>query len=60
MTKRVEIRITGKVQAVGFRFAAQREALNLGLVGFVRNEPDGSVVIIAEGEEQDLRRLAEG
>lgn len=59
MKKRVAIRVTGKVQAVGFRFAAQREALNLGLMGFVRNDPDGAVSIVAEGEEQDLKRLVE-
>jgi acylphosphatase len=59
MRKRVEIRATGKVQAVGFRFAAQREALNLGLTGWVKNERDGSVSVVAEGKEEDLKRLAE-
>ena len=43
------IRIHGHVQGVGFRWSAAREADRLGIKGFVRNMPDGSVYIEAEG-----------
>jgi len=51
------ITVTGKVQGVFFRDSARREALRLGLAGFVRNDPDGSVYIDAEGDEDSLRQL---
>ncbi len=43
------LNITGRVQGVGFRYSAQREASRLGLTGWVRNEPDGSVSLYFEG-----------
>jgi acylphosphatase len=46
---RVRLRISGLVQGVNFRSSACREAQRLCLVGFVRNEPDGSLVIEVEG-----------
>ena len=48
---------SGRVQGVGFRFTAERIALDSGLVGWVRNLSDGRVEVIAEGSQQDLRRL---
>jgi acylphosphatase len=45
------ITISGRVQGVGFRANAERMADRLGLSGWVRNLPDGSVEIIAEGPE---------
>lgn len=57
--KRVEIKITGQVQGVFFRQGVKVEAEGLGLTGWVRNEPDGSVRIVAEGEEEKLQKLAE-
>jgi acylphosphatase len=48
------IRVYGKVQNVGFRFYTVRSAEEHRIMGFVRNEPDGSVYIEAEGEEDDL------
>ena len=47
---RVVARISGRVQRVGYRAAAQREARRLGLTGWARNEPDGSVTVEAEGD----------
>jgi acylphosphatase len=55
MKKRVECKIIGRVQMVLFRDFTTRNARRSGLVGFVKNDPDGSVSVIAEGEEDDLR-----
>ena len=55
MIKHVNITITGNVQKVGFRFAAIDEALELGLVGFVKNYEDNKVQIEAEGEVDQLK-----
>jgi acylphosphatase len=45
------------VQGVGFRYFTQREAAALGLAGWVRNNWDGSVEVIAEGDRRSLDRL---
>lgn len=55
--KHFAIRITGKVQGVYYRASAAEEARRLQLTGFVRNEPDGSVYLEAEGEEEALQQL---
>ena len=52
-------RVSGKVQGVGFRYWVVMEASGLHLTGWVRNDPDGSVVIEAEGREADLRSMAD-
>ena len=44
---------------MGFRWAAQRQGARLGLVGYVRNLPDGAVEVVAEGEAEPLARLQE-
>jgi len=43
------IRVTGRVQGVGFRYSARQVARELEIKGFVRNMPDGAVYIEAEG-----------
>jgi acylphosphatase len=48
-TIRVCAIVTGRVQGVGFRWSARAEAARLGLSGFARNSPDGSVRVEAEG-----------
>jgi len=48
--ERAEITIYGRVQGVAFRFYTQNEARRLGLTGWVRNNPDGSVRMVAEGD----------
>jgi acylphosphatase len=53
-TKAVQVKITGRVQGVAFRWEAQREARRHGLTGWVRNEADGSVAGWAEGDEADV------
>ncbi len=57
--KHLDIRVVGRVQGVGFRYSALKAAHAFGVSGFVRNEPDGSVYIEAEGKEQDLERFLE-
>lgn len=54
MTKSVIITVYGKVQGVGFRFYTNKKAQELNIVGFVRNKPNGTVYIEAEGSENDL------
>jgi acylphosphatase len=51
--------VTGRVQGVGYRFFAERIARELGIAGWVRNLPDGSVETLAEGEEDALSRFLE-
>ena len=53
------IHVRGYVQGVGFRWNAAREAKNIGITGFVRNLPDGSVYIEAEGSGQQLKAFIE-
>lgn len=55
--KRAHLVISGRVQGVFFRANTRREALNLGLMGWVRNLPDGRVEVIVEGEEDKVERL---
>lgn len=57
--KHVNIKVIGKVQGVFFRASTRSKADDLGVKGFVRNEPDGSVYIEAEGTEEQLNRLVE-
>ena len=59
MRRRAEIVVNGQVQGVFFRASAKEEAEKLGLVGWAKNEPDGSVKIVAEGEEEGLKKLVE-
>lgn len=55
--ERLEAVVRGRVQGVAFRWYTQREARRLGLTGWVRNQPDGSVRLVAEGEREGLDRL---
>jgi len=52
--RRVELVIRGRVQGVWYRASARSAALERGLVGWVRNEPDGSVRAVAEGPTSAL------
>ena len=55
--KRLQAVIHGHVQGVSFRYYARQRARALGLVGWVRNRDDGTVEVLAEGEEENLRRF---
>jgi acylphosphatase len=56
--------VNGTVQGVGYRWFTQRRADSYGITGFVRNQPDGSVLVEAEGDrelvEQFLGELRDG
>ncbi len=55
----VRLRIEGQVQGVGYRIWAMRVAASLGLDGWVRNRPDGTVELLATGAEPALAALIE-
>ena len=50
-------RIYGHVQGVGFRYFTWKQALKIGVTGFVRNLADGSVEVIAAGSESQIDAL---
>jgi acylphosphatase len=52
--KQVHLVVRGRVQGVFFRASAQREARSLGVTGYAKNRPDGTVELIAEGDEEVL------
>ncbi|NQU55279.1 MAG: acylphosphatase [Bacteroidetes bacterium] len=49
-----EIKITGRVQGVGFRYFARLKASEIGINGWVKNSRDGGVLIVAQGNETDI------
>ena len=49
--------VEGYVQGVGFRYFVVETALSLGITGWVRNRFDGSVEVLAEGEQKPLNEL---
>jgi acylphosphatase len=54
---RLEANIHGRVQGVGFRYFVRQEATELGVSGWVSNQPDGSVRVVAEGSHGALEDL---
>ena len=59
MKEHINIRITGLVQGVSFRYYAEKKAQELGITGFVCNKTDGSVYCEAEGEQAKLNIFKE-
>ncbi|MDD2334105.1 MAG: acylphosphatase [Mesotoga sp.] len=57
--KTLRIRVFGRVQGVGFRYFALHTATSLGVTGFVRNEPDGSVEILCSGCDEEIDAFVE-
>ena len=49
--------VAGRVQGVGFRYSAVRQARALGIAGSVANRPDGSVEVVAEGDAASLEGM---
>ncbi len=54
---RARVRVYGRVQGVFFRYNTRKKALELGLSGWVRNVPDGTVEILVEGPRDKVERL---
>ena len=54
---RIRLIIKGRVQGVWFRDSTRREAIALGLVGWVKNRRDGGVEVLTEGPEEGLKKL---
>ncbi|MCC6835550.1 MAG: acylphosphatase [Cytophagales bacterium] len=57
--KHLNIAVIGKVQGVYYRVSTKQKADALGVKGFVRNQPDGSVYIEAEAAPEILRQFVE-
>lgn len=55
--KRLTLLISGKVQGVYYRASAARTAADLGVTGYAKNLPDGSVELVAEGSQTELESL---
>jgi acylphosphatase len=56
---RVEAVVRGRVQGVGFRYFAWREAQDLALEGWVANEPDGSLRCVLQGPRDRVEAMLE-
>ena len=56
---RQQIRFTGRVQGVGFRYTAQYTASAFGLKGWVYNDYDGSVLMEIQGKEASIKKMIE-
>lgn len=55
--KRVSVKIYGQVQGVSYRYYVQKKALKLKITGWAKNEPDGTVIVEAEGMDKALNKL---
>jgi acylphosphatase len=55
----VDVKVQGRVQGVSFRWHTQKQATRLGVTGWVRNEPDGSVAAHFEGEADSVDELVD-
>lgn len=52
--RHINVTVSGRVQGVYFRASTKEVADSLGISGFVKNQPDGSVYLEAEGESEIL------
>lgn len=58
--ERAHLFFEGRVQGVGFRYTAERLALEIGLTGWVKNLPDGRVEIVCEGARDRIEVFVDG
>lgn len=56
---RLTVHFSGHVQGVGFRYTTRSIARGYPVSGFVRNLPDGRVLLVVEGQDQDVRALVQ-
>lgn len=56
---RKELRVTGRVQGVGFRYQTMELARVIGLTGWVRNNLDGSVTLQVQGQSEKVVQFTE-
>jgi len=56
-SERIDAVVRGRVQGVGFRYTTRRRAQQLGLAGWARNRPNGSVEVCAQGSDDAIERL---
>ena len=54
MKVQYELNITGRVQGVGYRYFAAQKANEMGITGWVKNAVDGSVIVVAQGIEEEI------
>lgn len=59
MSRCIRCRVSGRVQGVWFRGSTQQQASRLGLTGYAKNLADGSVEVVACGEEAAIEQLRE-
>jgi len=57
MKKLVKVKVSGKLQKIGYRFQVLQMATDLGITGFIRQESDNSIYLEAEGEEEELKKF---
>ena len=56
-TRRVRLVVSGRVQGVWYRGSMEREAARLGVAGWVKNRPDGTVEAVVEGDPASVEAL---
>jgi len=54
-----ELKVTGRVQGVGYRYFAAKKANEMGITGWVKNSVDGSVIIVAQGIEEEIKTFTD-
>ncbi len=57
--ERAHVYVSGNVQGVFFRDSTRQKAEELGLVGWVKNTPDGRVEAVFEGPTEDVRKMVD-
>ncbi|UCH10485.1 MAG: acylphosphatase [Fidelibacterota bacterium] len=55
--RKVRITVAGRVQGVGFRWSARRQAIHYKINGYVRNLPSGEVEMVAEGDDAGVAQM---